>query len=255
MEDIAPGSILQRIYFKQRLKKLKPGRFLEIGCGKGYLSEMLLKAGWTGIGCDLGAEACELSNERNKTFVNKGQYKAIHADFLSMETTGSFDLILSMMVIEHLSPQNLTLYFTKCKRLLTPVGSIAVFVPSSMRHWGVEDEIAGHYKRYEFSDFEGIAKEFHLRIKELSGLTYPVSNLLLGLSNTLVKNSEGHKKDLSLQERTIQSGNRGVAFKTSFPPYLRLILNEYILYPFHLLQRIFKSNKNCMVIYCELQLT
>lgn len=254
MEEIAPGSILQRMHFKNRLSKIKAGKFCEIGCGNGYLSRILLEHGWTGVGYDLGESACENSRDLNAEFVSAGKYSVIHGDFLKAEVKEKFDFILSMMVIEHLSPADVKLYFEKCKNALSPNGTITVFVPSGMKFWGVEDDIAGHFKRYEFEDFKKMASEYNLEIKDLSGLTYPVSNLLLGLSNILVHKNEGGKKELSLQERTIQSGNRGVKFKTAFPFYMKLILNEYVMFPFHVLQKMFSSSKNSMVIYCEMSL-
>ena len=54
-----------------------------------------------------------------------------------------------------------------------------------------------------------------------------------------------------MQQQTILSGNRNVKFKTTFPAILKLILNEYILFPFYLLQKVNKNNKNSMVIYAE----
>lgn len=254
MDEIAPGSILQRMYFKNRLKKMKAGKFLEVGCGNGYLSEILLSRGWQGTSFDLGESACEKSRQRNAKFITEKKYSVVSGDFLTAEINEKSDLVISMMVIEHLAPENVERYFEKCKKIIKPEGKIAVFVPAGMKHWGVEDDIAGHFRRYEFADFYKLAEESGLVILDLSGLTYPVSNLLLGLSNRMVRKNEGHKKDLSLEERTIQSGDRSVKFKTSFPFYLKLLLNEMVLFPFHLLQIINKKNPGSMVIYCEMGL-
>ena len=50
----------------------------------------------------------------------------------------------------------------------------------------------------------------------------------------------------------IEVGNRNVKYKTTFPKVFNIILNPVILYPFHLLQKVFKNNKNNLVIYSEL---
>ena len=249
--EIAPGSILQRMHIKRRLKTFSPKTFCEIGSGNGYMSNLLLKQGLTGVGYDLNASACENNRALNVNFVNDEKYAVHHSDFFYEESNQLFDIVLSCMVIEHLSDDVVSNYFEICMRKLAPNGKIIILVPSSMKYWGIEDEIAGHYKRYEFADIESIAKKHNLSINDLSGLTYPVSNILFSLSNKLITNNEAHKAKISMQEKTILSGNRNVKFKTTFPEFFKFILNEHMLFPFYLVQKLNKNNKNSMVIYAE----
>ena len=158
------------------------------------------------------------------------------------------------MVIEHMPAEVLNDYFLECKKVLNENGIIITFVPSSMIHWGIEDEIAGHIKRYEFEDFKKLSKKYDLSINNLAGLTYPISNIVFGISNKLIKSNEISKLKLSQKEKTIYTGNRNVKYKTTFPKVFNLILNPVMLYPFHILQKIFKNNKNNLVIYSELTL-
>jgi hypothetical protein len=123
-----------------------------------------------------------------------------------------------------------------------------------MRHWGIEDEIAGHIKRYEFEDFNEFESLFDLKINHISGLTYPLSNWLIKISNFIINKNESSKLKLSQKERTVYTGNREVSYKTTFPSIFTLILNKYVMWPFHLLQLLFSKNKNSLVIYCELKL-
>src|SRR5688572_13561406 len=252
MDEIAPGSILQRMYFKKRLRKTSYKTFCEIGSGNGILSELLLKLGLQGRGYDLNESACVNNTNRNKNFIHRGKYRVICGDFLLSPPPEKFDIIISAMVIEHLNDVDVKKYFEVCKGHLNKDGRIIVLVPASQKYWGIEDEIAGHFKRYEFDDIKKIASEHHLRIIDLCGLTFPLSNILLRLSNYLVRNSEGSKKNLTMQEQTILSGNRAVKFKTFFPKFFKVILNDIVLYPFYLLQRIYKSHTSSMVIYCEM---
>lgn len=252
MEAIAPGSILQRMYFKKRLNGMKPGRFCEIGSGHGVLSRVLLSKGWSGIGLDLGEDACRVNRQMNADYIAAKKYSVKAGNFLNETLPDTFDLVVAMMVIEHLSQDELDAFVNRCKEILAPQGRIVFFVPGSMKYWGIEDEIAGHYKRYEFADFDAMAKKFSLNVADLCGLTYPVSNLIFPVSNYLVKKGEGHKKELSAEQQTIDSGNRSVLFKTSFPIIMKLVLNEVVMYPFYILQRIFKKHSSSMVLYCEL---
>lgn len=250
MRVLPPGNILQNLYLKKRIKALKYKRFLEVGSGNGFLSNILLKRGLEGVGCDLNLSACQNNEEFNSQYIKNQTYKVLNCDFLALNENDTFDIIISAFVIEHLDDNDLSDFIKKMKNLLAQDGIIILFVPSSMKYWGVEDEIAGHFKRYEFHDFEN----FHeLKIHHLTGLTYPISNLLFSLSNFLVKKNEVLKINLSQRDRTIYTGNRQVKFKTSFPPIFVLFLNEIVLYPFHILQMLFGKNKNSMVIYCELK--
>lgn len=254
MKVLPPGNILQNIYLKERVKKNKPATFLEIGSGNGYVSNLLLKMGLKGVGYDLNHSACQNNIELNNKYIKTGNYNVFNADFTSSDEYSKFDLIISSMVIEHLEMNDLSTLVEKCKRILSNSGYITFLVPSSMKYWGIEDEIAGHVKRYEFKDFKDFEKLFDLNIQHLAGLTYPLSNFLFRLSNYLVKKNESSKLKLSQKEKTVYTGNRNVPFKTSFPSFLYLILNEFVMYPFHLLQKLFKNNKGCMVLYCELKL-
>ncbi len=254
MEEIAPGSILQRMYLKHRLKGRNYKTFCEIGGGNGEISSILLKAGLTGKGFDLNNEACKNNAEKNKKFIADKNYSVVHGNIFDQPITEKFDILISSMVIEHLDDTEVQKYFENCKKYLNTNGSIIVFVPSGMKFWGVEDEIAGHFRRYEYDDFKQLAEKHALKIKDLAGLTFPVSNILLSLSNMLVSKNENYKKNLSMQERTVLSGNRNVKYKTSFPSVFKLVLNEIVMYPFYILQNMNRTNPKCMVIYCELGL-
>jgi hypothetical protein len=140
---------------------------------------------------------------------------------------------------------------TKAASLLVTGGRLCVLVPGSPSHWGIEDETAGHLRRYTFEMLRALAKKTGLVILDLRGLTYPLSNLVLSLSNLLVRRSESHKLSLSTRERTIASGARSVPFKTTFPGWLHLLVNEVTLYPFHVAQTLARNNPASLVIYGE----
>jgi SAM-dependent methyltransferase len=254
MKTLPPGNILQNIYLKRKLKRQNWKNFIEIGSGNGYLSNILLNHGLVGFGCDLNNGACVNNEKLNQKFISKGLYKALNLNFLDFEDTAKYDLIISSMVIEHLEEEDLSKLIFRAKEKLNKNGSLLFFVPSSMKYWGIEDEIAGHVKRYEFEDFEKLANDYNLNIKEIHGLTYPVSNLLLNISNKLVKKAESEKLLLSQSEKTIYTGNRNVPFKTTFPSFLKIILNEFVMMPFHFWQTFHYKNKNALVICAELKL-
>jgi SAM-dependent methyltransferase len=249
---LAPGNVLQLMYVKERLGSLAGKRFFDVGAGNGQLSSCLLELGLCGVGFDLNPAACENNAALNKDAIAAGRYRVENADFLRTLLTERADVIISSMVLEHLLPTEVDAYFERCQRAQAPGGMIVTLVPGSPGHWGIEDEIAGHRKRYSFSCFDEIASAHGLSVAHLAGLTYPLSNWLLPLSNFLTRRRERHKLGLTMQERTVLSGNRDVRWKTVFPRFVAYLVNEITLYPFYLLQRAFRHHPGSMVIYCEL---
>jgi len=257
MFGLAPGSILQHLFVRERVRLLlKENKkyFIEVGSGNGYISNLLLNQGMEGIGVDLNESACINNNLLNESFIKNGKYKVVHGDFLDIDMNTKFDLVISSMVIEHLPEKYLDKYFTKSKRILNKDGLISCLVPSAMKYWGIEDEIAGHMKRYEFHNFRLLADTYNLTVQKLAGLTFPISNVLFRISNFLVKKFESDKLKLSQLDKTVYTGNRNIPYKTTFPKVFNLVLNPIVLYPFHVLQKMFLSSSNAMVIYAELKI-
>lgn len=249
-----PGTILQFMHLKERIKPVLPGEFLEIGCGAGHLSKILLHHGWKGIGLDLNSDALNVNRDLNRKFIENRLYEIKQKDFfldLSLEKK-KFDLIISSMVLEHFDETIEKKFIHRCKTLLKEQGSIILFVPASEKHWGIEDEIAGHFRRYTRKKLHDLAKEHNLKVNFIAGLTFPLSNLLLPISNYLIRKHEYNKIQLTNEEKTIKSGHRFVKGKTHFPRFFGSILNEFTLFPMHIAQKIFKNNKNALVLYTEL---
>ena len=227
------------------------GSFCDVGSGRGELSNLLLEAGLSGTGYDLNPEACELNRTLNRRWVDSGRYTVRCEDFMEARGQPPADVVVCSMVLEHWTEGQVEAFVRKTSALLAPGGRLCVLVPGSPAHWGIEDETAGHLRRYTFEALRELARKSGLVIIELRGLTYPLSNLVLSLSNLLVRRSESHKIALSAQERTVASGARSVPFKTTFPGWLRLLVNEVTLYPFHVAQNLSRDNPASLVIYAE----
>lgn len=253
IKGLAPGTILQFIFVRNRLKKLfdKKSKFIEVGSGNGHLSNLLLRNGYNGFGVDLNESACENNKELNREFIQANQYSVYNGDF-NNQANENFDFLISSMVIEHIPDEALKTFLSNAKRIIKPKGKLIFLVPSNMDAWGIEDDIAGHVKRYTFSDIDKLAMENGLIVDFKCGLNYPVSNWLLKLSNRIVNKNESHLKSKSELEKTVYTGNRNVKYKTVFPSYLNIILNEIVLLPFHALQSLNLNNQKSLVMYFEL---
>lgn len=249
----APGTILQFMFIRNRLRKLfdNTKNVIEVGSGNGHLSNLLLQSGYSGVGIDLNKSACDNNEILNRNHIVAGKYQIINGDFNTVND-GSFDFLISSMVIEHICDNNLKKFIENAKRLVKEDGRLIFLVPSNMKAWGIEDEIAGHIKRYTFSEIEKLAKSNNLKVKFKCGLNYPISNMLLSLSNNIVSKKEGHLREKTDLEKTVYTGNRNVKYKTIFPTYLNVVLNELMMLPFSWLQKLNAKNEKSLVMYFEL---
>ena len=153
--------------------------------------------------------------------------------------------------MEHMDEDAETAFMQASKGWLNEKGLMLGLVPASPAHWGIEDEIAGHYRRYTAASIQALIQENGWHLRHIAGLTFPTSNLLLPISNYLVNKSERGKLRLSALERTKQSGRREVMFKTQFPALLQTVLNRHTLYPLHLLQKACAKSERALVLYFE----
>lgn len=247
---LPPGSILLLMYFYERVKKLNPGTFIEVGPGSGEISKILLDLGWSGSGIDLQPEVIERLSNRFSNEISRGKYIVHCGDFNNLPSN-TVDLILSNQVMEHLTEGEEIIFLAQAKKMLKKSGLFIAIVPSSMKYWSIEDEVVGHYRRYESGYMEARLNFAGFRLNHSSGLTYPVSNLLFPISTYLIKKHESYKLEKSKEEQTVESGIRYVPFKTNFPKWLNIVLNSYVMTPFHFLQKIFGKNEKALNIYYE----
>ncbi|MDH3536510.1 MAG: class I SAM-dependent methyltransferase [Gammaproteobacteria bacterium] len=240
------------IYLRERLSRLQTGFFIEIGPGSGEITDLLLESGWNGITMDLNETTIESLRTRFGVQIESGRLVISNQDFNSCDASGlKANLVISCMVMEHMEDQQESDFVQQAGRCLAPGGMMIGLVPGSPAHWGIEDEIAGHIRRYTRESLEKLMEINHWQIRHCAGLTFPLSNLLLPLSNFLVERAEKNKLDLSKFDRTKLSGIRNVSFKTHFPSIAGILLNRVTLLPFHFLQKFFANSSRALVLYFE----
>lgn len=253
MVVLPPGTLLQLMYLKERIRQVPPGRFIEIGPGSGEITQLLLNEGWSGYSYDLEEKTIAFLRQRFATEISECRFEPVNEDFLSSQASEKVDLVISCMVMEHLDDAAQSVFMKKSEGYLKSGGRMIGLVPASPAHWGIEDDIAGHCRRYTRATIERLVVANGWKLLRLAGLTFPMSNLLLPISNFLVNRSERQKLVLSPLERTKQSGRRSVKYKTYFPSLLGILLNEYTLFPMHLLQKLYSKSERSLVLFFEAQ--
>lgn len=137
---------VRRLIILDNIKKLfgKKGnneRILDFGCGSGFFVKELQKAGhFSCWGVDISEDAIkfgELRGTKNLSVLDS--HKLNFKD-------NSFDIVLSMDVLEHLEDESWAI--KEIERILKPKGKFIVMVPAYQFLWGVQDEVAHHYRRY-----------------------------------------------------------------------------------------------------------
>ena len=113
----------------QRLSRLLPDRptqrALDFGCGVGRLTRGLARHYQEVVGVDISARMIELANSLNDA---PDRVRFIHnpsAD-LSVFPDSSFDLVLTLITLQHLPPRDARRYFEEFVRVTRPGGALVI---------------------------------------------------------------------------------------------------------------------------------
>lgn len=240
-----PGTFCQYAAIEEMMRKTGARRFVEVGCGAGYLSLKLCQSGLCGTGYDFSSDAIGMAEQHLRTFIEKGQYRLIQKDLLTYDGIRNdvqADLAISMMVLEHIHEEER--FIRKMAEFVVPGGYVILGVPGRRDRWSIEDVTVGHLRRYDRQDLTNIMEISGLEKVEVWSVAVPTANMLLGLGNFFLRrSSEMEKLRLSQRQQTETSGTREIPFKTTFPKAFQLILNPRTLAPLLFIQRFFyKTN-------------
>jgi len=100
----------------------KPGKVLDIGCGRGLLLDKLRRRGWTPMGTELNEDAAAFARDRLGLPITTEMVE--NAGFPDNE----FDLVILWHVLEHIVSPGVLL--KEVARILKPGGTLLVAVPN-----------------------------------------------------------------------------------------------------------------------------
>ncbi|WP_295810268.1 bifunctional 2-polyprenyl-6-hydroxyphenol methylase/3-demethylubiquinol 3-O-methyltransferase UbiG [uncultured Nitratireductor sp.] len=110
-------------------------RMLDIGCGGGLLCEPMARLGAEVVGADASEtniEVARIHAEQSKLAID---YRATSAEALA-DMGESFDIILNMEVVEHVS--DVDFFLSKCGAMLKPGGLMFVAtINRTLKAWGL----------------------------------------------------------------------------------------------------------------------
>lgn len=128
----------------------KENKILDYGCGSGFLVGQFQDKGYNAYGVDISKEAVNFGT--NKGIRNLFQQNGIKVNF----PDNDFDVILAMDIIEHIEDDRSAI--EEFKRLLKPGGHLIITAPAYQWLWGVQDEVAHHFRRYTMSGLTNTIK-------------------------------------------------------------------------------------------------
>jgi len=218
------------------MKNVKPGDiFLEIGPGNLNLSIDLIKKFSKGVLIDFNTTDVEIIfnglPERHKQKLN-----LIIADFINYDNFPSkFDSIITCDVLEHVEEEEI--FLRKTFNLLMDNGQLILSVPARKKYWSVDDEIVGHFRRYEKKEI--IDKLSGAGFSDIKIVSYgfPFTNFSRLLRVQLAKNQYIEKAEWDKIKQSQKSAfiiNRNS--KLNFAVFL---FNKYTLFPLFLISSLF----------------
>lgn len=210
------------------------GRFLEIGIGGGDFLHELARRGWKGTGIDLSEEAVEharylLCKVDHNVNVEKRDFRTLDDRF------GTMFAIFAFEVLEHAEDDESAL--GKMYQLLDPEGYLILSVPARMKHWGANDDWAGHQRRYERDELRQKAESQGFETVLIDSFGVPIVNILKKFYDRMILKTIRREAELSKDEKSKRSWEVPVAI--SFQSLFSIIFSRFALYPFLLIQCLF----------------
>jgi len=164
-EHLYKDANLHRAMWKQKLIyriRGKNQRVLEVGCGEGLLSIALSKLGNQVTGIDVSDLCISLAKK------NKLRFAATKVNFLRMNATkldfppSTFDLVISVDMLEHLHPDDVRYHLLESARVLRPKGRYFLITPNAYAgiHAG-----STHLKEYTFEELKVLLAHAGFTIK------------------------------------------------------------------------------------------
>lgn len=121
--NIRHRSIMQRL---QKNGLSGASNVLEIGCGVGTLTSLLVKKAGQVLAVDISPASIEMAQ---KNLGNRSNIRFLVSDMSDFSATEKFDLIVLPDVLEHIPVEQHQALFGKLKNVLAPQGKICIHIP------------------------------------------------------------------------------------------------------------------------------
>jgi SAM-dependent methyltransferase len=229
----SPRYLLRRRLVLHLLRRYKPGRFLEIGCGSGELMPWLLQYGFEGVGLEVSPQALPFAQEAVRPYEPRLQV----INDASMLHGHRFQYVLALEVLEHIEDDQAAL--VAWKDWLEPGGKLILSVPAHMDKWTATDEAVGHYRRYEKNRLQQLLTGCGYAVEVFWNYGFPLTALTRPLRHMVYRLRLRREPTLTQQERILQSSFEST-WTVGRGNHLFRLIAEGGGFTFHLLQLPFR---------------
>ncbi len=161
--------------------------FLDAGGGRGDVSLFLLKNNFKGKLIDFSKEAIVKAKEDLKKYNIKIENKEI------IKEKSKYNFIILWDVIEHIKDDDKVI--KQCYKCLNKNGYLLVSYVTKKKEWRRDDNLYGHFRRYEIKDIKKQLSEF--KIMEIWDFTFPIFWLMRRLYTPFIKKVNKSKINLT----------------------------------------------------------
>ncbi len=167
----APRYLMRRDRVMRQLSATAPCRVLDIGCGPAALLSELSARGFDAYGVDRAEQALALAD----TFNDAHHPMTLQAE-LDPAWKGSFDLMMSFEVIEHLEDDIGAM--RDWRPYLKPGGRLILSTPAHPKRWNAADVWAGHVRRYERDQLRQAVTDAGYTVETIECYGFPLANVM-----------------------------------------------------------------------------
>lgn len=123
-------------------------KILDFGCNTGAFAGKLQAMGYDVTGVDMSEDAIAFGTKIGTKNLVVGKTSVPFAD-------QSFDLVMALDVIEHIEDHDETM--SDLHRVMKNDGKAFIMVPAFMFMWGLQDDVAHHFRRYSKKELINLA--------------------------------------------------------------------------------------------------
>ena len=221
----SPRYLLREAVVYTILKRVRPGRFLEIGTGNGNFLLFMHKLGWQGQAYDNSAQARAVARQ---ALAAAGVTGITVED--SMPEQGGFDAVCFFELLGYLEDP---VDFLAALKPRLHANSRLVFSFTNSRHRGDAEKYSGDMACFDRHQVIAMLGAAGYRLDHLLNYGYPLSNMLRPLLNR-------HYRKRHRSGQSVSVADSGLEYARSGSSVSQLLCNRVTLWPFFLLQSLFR---------------
>lgn len=196
---LTPRYLLRRNLVRHLLRRFEPGRFLEVGCGRGELLPWLARMGYEGIGLDPSPDVHAEARAAAQPYAPRIRVLS-DPELLRGER---FRYVLAFEVLEHLEDDAAAL--DRWREWLEPEGRLVLTVPAHMSRWTASDDFVGHCRRYERDDLRRLLQERGYAPEIFWSYGFPLTSWTRPLRAVVYRSRLRRVRGVDREERTLRS--------------------------------------------------